>query len=349
MANKVLFAMMMPILFASPAVSQVNTAPQTGQYDIRGRLVFPTPKPPEDRIEINLERNMQRIQTVFADSLGNFEFRSVPPGDYYVSIKLPDFEDVNQSVSVMSTQRTTTTVIQMNPLFTVRRTRAPGFEGDDPDVIDVKMMTKSYPRKAVQAYEKALEESRKGRTDGAVKFLEEAVKLAPDFYHAQNNLGVAYLKLNRFRDAEAAYRHAMDINPKAQQPLINLGILFITEADARKEEGRPVAGKLLDDAMDALDAAIKIKPRSAVAHFYLGTAYYKSEFFDESETSLKKAQEYDPNMANVRVMLVNLYIKQRRFADALKQIDAFLREYPKAEERLSMQDLRAKIAKGLEP
>src|SRR2546426_2708515 len=138
MINRAFITVCVSVLFSSTAVSQVNNAHQVGQYDIRGKLVFPTPKPPEDRVEISLERNMQRVQTVFADSLGNFEFRSIPAADYYINVRLPDYEDVNQSVSVLATQRTTTIIIQMNPLFTVRRTTRAGFEGDDPDVVDVK-------------------------------------------------------------------------------------------------------------------------------------------------------------------------------------------------------------------
>jgi Flp pilus assembly protein TadD len=353
MAKTAFPALFVVILFAATAFAQVprqQPPPQpTGTFDIRGRLVFTNTKPPEDRIEVHLERSMQRIQTTFTDSMGNFEFRSLNPGDYYVQVRLPDYEDVHVPVNVLSLQRTTSIVIQMNPLFTIVRKRNPGFEGDDPDVIDVKMIGKTYPKNAVKAYEKSIDENKKGRTDLAIKQLEEAVRIAPDFYHAQNNLGVAYLKVNRFADAEKAYKAARQINPSATQPQLNLGILYITEADARKQEGKAVFGKLLDDAMDSLDAVIKLKPRSAVAHFYLGTAYYKSDFFEEAEESFKKAREYDPAMSNVCLMLVNLYVKQRRLNDALKQIEAFLKDFPKAEERASMEDLRAKISKSLSP
>ena len=101
--------------------------------------------------------------------------------------------------------------------------------------------------------------------------------------------------------------------------------------------------------MDSLDQAIKLKPRSAVAHYFLGTAYYKSDFFEEAEVSLKKSWELDPSFSKTGVMLVNLYTKQRRLKDALEQIDAFIRENPQAEERKTMEELRQKIAKGIEP
>jgi len=328
----------------------VTPAPaRDAQYEIRGKLIFATVKPPDERIEVSLERNMQRIQVAFTDGLGNFEFRAVQPGDYYIVVKFPDFEDVNFPVSIYTMQRSTNVSIPMNPLFSVIRKRPAGFEGDDPDVVDVAQMMKTYPKKAVQEYEKALEENKKGATDKAILHFQEAIKIAPDFYHAHNNLGVAFVKLQRYQEAEAAYIRARNLNPRAQQPVLNLGILYITESDQHRDEGREVYGKFLDNAMDSLDQAIKLKPRSAMAHYFLGTAYYKSDFLEEAEASLKKSWELDPSFSKTRIMLVNLYTRQRRMKDALEQIDAFIRENPQAEERKTMEELRQKVAKGIEP
>ena len=322
-------------------------APQpTNQYEIRGKLMFAMATPPDERIEVFLERNMQRIQTAFTDSLGQFEFRGLSPGNYTISVRHPGFEDVHQTVEVFNMQRTVTLSIPMQPTFVVRRTRPGGFEGDDSNVIDVNQL-KSLPKKAIQEYEKALGETRKGETLKTVKHLEEAIKLAPNFYHAHNNLGVAYVKLERYRDAEKHYRRARELNPNADQPLLNLAMMFIAESDLHREEGRHVYGKLLDAAMDNLDEAIKMRPSSAPAHFYLGTAYYKSDFLSEAEASLKKAGNLDPKMPGPQLMLINVYVKQKRWKDVISQIDVFLKDNPRAEERPRMQELRQKLAKEL--
>ncbi len=322
--------------------------PNQQSYEIRGKLIFSTPRPPDERIEVFLERNMQRIQSVFTDSIGNFEFRSISPGDYHIVVKFAGYEDVQQEVPVYSMTRTTVVTVPMNPVVTVVRKKTPGFEGDNPDVVDVKTMMKAYPKKAVDEYEKALEENKKGATEKAIGHFEQAIKIAPEFYHAFNNLGVAYVKMRRYKDGETAYRRAIELNPKAEQPQLNLGVLLITESDLHRSEGRDVWGKYLDDAMDCLDEAIKLSPRSAAAHFFLGTAYYKSDFFDDAEKTLKVALEMDPAFVNTRIMLINVYTRQRRFKDALEQVDAFLRENPKAEERPAMQELRQKIVKNID-
>jgi Flp pilus assembly protein TadD len=328
---------------------QLPPPQRTTTFEIRGKLIFATVNAPDERIEVNLEQRFQRIQTTFTDSLGQFSFRNLSAGAYIVSVRCSGYEDVNQQVEIYSNMTSTNVTIQMQPVYAVKRTNNNAFEGDDPDVVDVKQLTKTYPKKALQEYEKALEQNRKGDRTRAIQHLEEAVKIAPDFYHAHNNLGVAYLALQRFRDAEKQYRIAKELNPSAQQPLVNLAILFITESDSRRSEGRDVYGKLLDDAMDSLDAAIKIRPGSATAHFYLGTAYYKSEFYKEAEQSLKKACELDSTMSVARLMLVNVYLKQKRWNDLLEQIDIFIKQNPNAKERKPMEDLRQKITKELNP
>ncbi len=336
------------LLAAGTASGQGRGAPTNGQYAIRGRLVFSTPKPPEDRIEIALERNMQRVATTFADSLGNFEFIGLGVADYQVVVRLAGYEDVNLMVSIFPSQMNTTVSIQMNALYSVVKKRNPAYEGDDPDVVDAKLISKTYPKKALQEYEKGIEEARKGVPEKAIPHLEEAVKVAPDFFDAWNNLGMAYVRKDRFQDGEAAFRHAHEINPKSHQPLMNLAIAYIALSDKHRAEGREVYGKYLDDAMDNLDAAIKLRPQSAMSHYYLGTANYKSGFYPEAESSLKTSLDLNPDYGATRIMLVNVYVRQHRLKDAMSQIDAFIKEHPKADERPAMEDLRQKIAKGIE-
>jgi tetratricopeptide (TPR) repeat protein len=337
------------ILLAVPASAQIRGGTTTnGQYAIRGRLAFSTPKAPEDRIEIALERNMQRVAATFADSLGNFEFHNLGVADYQIVIRLAGYEDVNQMVSIFPSQMNTTVTIQMNSLYSVVRKRNPAYEGDDPDVVDAKLISKSYPKKALQEYQKGLDESRKGVTEKAIAHFEEAVKVAPDFFDAWNNLGISYVKKERFQDGESAYKRAHELNPKSHQPLLNLAIAYIALSDKHRADGREVYGKYLDDAMDNLDAAIKLRPQSAMSHYYLGTANYKSGFYPEAEESLKAALDLNPEFESTRIMLVNVYVREHRLKDAMAQIDAFIKEHPKSQERPELENLRQKIAKGIE-
>ena len=124
---------------------------------------------------------------------------------------------------------------------------------------------------------------------------------------------------------------------------MNLGSLFIDEAAARAKEGEEVVGKILDNALDTLEESLKIK-RSPMGYYFLGTAYYKSNFHEEAETNFKRALEMDPRLAAGHLMLANLYMKQRKWAPALEQLDAYLVENPNAPGHAQIQDTRAKVA-----
>lgn len=331
---------------------QTAPPPQRTQSDfmIRGKLFFGSVDANEDRIEVRLEKaGLQLIQIQYSDSIGNFEFRNLQPGLYYVAVKLEGYEEVRQEVEVDSfgASRVASVSVFMNKPAVRTVTRRSVFDGEDPDVVDITQI-KDYPKKAVQEFEKALEENRKGNPEKAVKRLEEAIRIAPDFYYAHNHLGVLYQKSARFRDAEKEFRRARELNPRTEQPLVNLGSLFIEESDARRTEGDEVVGELLDNALDVLEEAVKLKPRSAAGHYYLGAANYKSEFYEEAEAALKKALEVDPSRGHARLMLVNVYMKQKRWNLVLEHLNAYLKENPKAPDRAAIEVMRTKILQGLE-
>ena len=69
------------------------------------------------------------------------------------------------------------------------------------------------------------------------------------------------------------------------------------------------------------------------AHQYLGAAFYKIGSYDQAESTLHRALELDSKLTDAEFMLLNVYTKQSRYAEALKQIDSFLKKNPKFEER----------------
>jgi superkiller protein 3 len=290
---------------------------------------------------------LQVIATTYTDSIGNFEFRNVQPGTYFISVNADGYDEVRQAVEVYNSANGLSNV----SIFLARkdgsRDKSP-LDSADPDIIDVSQMKENFPRKAVQNYEKAVEEIKKGQNDRAVKLLEESIQIAPNFFRAHNDLGLLYQRAKRYRDAEKEYRRCHELVPRSAQPLINLGSLFVQEAEFRTDEPPQTLGKILDQALDALEEAVKLNPRSAIAYYYLGAANFKSSFLEEAEAALKRAREIDPNVGMVRLMLANVYMKQNKWNDVLENLDAYIQENPKANDRASVEEMRAKIAKGLE-
>src|SRR5215471_18155483 len=310
---------------------------------IRGQIIVPTAHA-SDRILVVLQKtDGPLIGRVYSDTLGNYEFRGLIAGTYIVIVNLEGYEDVRQEVGVAGSgiygvQIVNIPLREKEKLITVKPDG-----GAAGDLVDVNELSRNYPRKATQDYQKAIDKIHKGNNAKAIDLLAGVLRLAPDFYSAHETLGTLYQKESRFREAETEYRRAYELNAKATEPLVNLGSMFIDEAAARAGEGTDVVGKILDNALDILEESLKIK-RSAAAYYYLGTAYYKSTFYEEAEENLKRALELSGHPPATRLMLANVYMKQQKWTTALEHLDAYLRENPKAADREQIEATRSRVA-----
>ncbi|HYR45223.1 MAG TPA: carboxypeptidase regulatory-like domain-containing protein, partial [Terriglobia bacterium] len=206
------------LLFAISVFAQNPVPQQRNRLDdlaIRGKLIMASGRDSDQRIEVKLEKStMQPIQTTYTDSAGGFEFRNLAPGSYYISITLEGYEAVRQQVEVMNSFGNASVTIFLNKPAVDTRSRSTGLDAEDRDVIDISQMKENLPKKAVQDYEKALDEKKKGKIESAIKLLQEAIRVAPNFYHAHNNLGLLYQSLKRYMDAETEYKRSRELNAK---------------------------------------------------------------------------------------------------------------------------------------
>jgi predicted Zn-dependent protease len=346
MLQKAWFVLALCCFAAVSTVAQnAPTQQRRNDYSIQGKVVLPDHGDPDLHVEVRLESaTTQVLFTTYTDGAGNFEFRNLAPGPYYVSVSAEGYEPVRQSVA--SFGGINLTIMLSKPAVTIKE-RPTGLDADDRDIVDVSQMRDSLPKKAVQDYEKAIQEKQRGKIESAKKLLEEAIRIAPNFFHAHNNLGLLYLFEKRYADAENEFKRSHELSPKSERPLVNIGSLYIEEATLKKDD-REVSEMLLDQALDALELSVKLNPRSATGYFLLGQANYRSSFFDEAEAAFKKAQDIDPKLAGARLMLANVYVKQEKWAEAVEALDTYLKDYPKATDRTSVQELRERLAKNLE-
>ena len=313
---------------------------------IRGQILVPSVRISE-RIQVILQRSDGPIVSRgFSDSLGNYEFRGLPPGTYDVVVNLEGYGEARQNVGI-GTGLAGTQIVNIVLTEKERERNANDASSSESDVVDITELGRKYPRKVLDEYGKAREDNRKGNTARAGERLEAIVKAAPDFFAAHNTLGTIYQKMDRYRDAEREYNAARQLNPRSSQPLENLGSLYIQEADASRKTDPSNVGKILDNALDILDEAKKLNPRSVSAHYLLGLANYRSEFYEEAEQSFKRALELDGRMPGARLMLANLYIKLQKWDNALQHLDAWLSDNPRAPERVQILETRAKVADRL--
>jgi len=351
MLQKAVLVLFLVSTFSGLAEAQARRqrSPASNEFVIRGKLVFDSPYHPDERVEVRLERSgRQLIDTVFSDGVGNFMFRNLLPDQYFVRVKVDGYQEARERVELSSSfTRTATLTMFLQSETIVRKESSEGFEGD-PAVVDINELRADYPKKAVEEYEKALEDAEKWNSKKAIDRLEKAVKLAPDFYQAQNNLGVQYQQLGRYRDAERTFQLTRELSKTAAQPLINLGSMYLEEGQAQIGAGRNEEGDAtFRKAVGLLEEAVTLNGFSARARYFLGSALFKTNAYDRSETMLQRAIELDDQMHEVRLMLVNVFMKQQRYQEVLDQLGAYVENNPDSPQVEAVMNMKGKIEKAL--
>jgi tetratricopeptide (TPR) repeat protein len=215
-------------------------------------------------------------------------------------------------------------------------------------VVDTKQLRTRIPGKAVDEYEKAMKDAAKGNPEKAVEGLQRAIRIAPDFFEAQQSLGVQYVALQKFQEAEAALTTARNLSPNSGAPLINLGALYFQQGQVQSDAGHSAeAAAVFAKAVDILNEAVHRSPLSSAAFSNLGAAQYKIGEYDRARVSLSRALEIDDNEDNARLVLINVYAKSARYEDALDEIARFLARNPNAPQRASLESIQNQIQKLL--
>jgi tetratricopeptide (TPR) repeat protein len=308
------------------SVSSWVGAATAADIAIAGRLMFENGDLGPESTIVTLMQGGATIASSYTDGAGYFTFRNIRPGSYVIHVEIDGFEEVNQPVDLFDRAWAANTNITMT------RKRRVIQRGDSP-TIDVSEFRERYSKKAVDSFKKGMENKKLGKRGEAMKNFEAAVKVAPDFYAAHNELGIAYQDAGRMDDAENEFLRAHYLNESSADPLVNLTSLYL-------DENKP------DLAVTTGEEAVKTNSRSASAFFNLGLALYKLARLDKAEAALKKALELAPKMAQVRLMLANVYLKLRHYDNLMDQLDSYLKENPKGEQRKEVEEMRQTLLKA---
>ncbi|MBI4471444.1 MAG: carboxypeptidase regulatory-like domain-containing protein, partial [Acidobacteria bacterium] len=169
---------------------------QANQQMISGRVVFDNREGCggcEVRIELGGPRP---TASTYADPNGHFMFTGLRPGSYMLRVIVDGIEETEQALEVYENMIQASITIPISRRVIVRR------EPAGSPVVDVSQFLDRYPKKAVERYRRASESAKRNQTQDAIRWLEQAIQIAPDFYHAHNELGLLYKNAGRFQDAE---------------------------------------------------------------------------------------------------------------------------------------------------
>jgi len=323
-----------------PLYSQ-TTVNRTSAID--GSIILPTNQPME-RYEILLlsKDGEQVIARTYTDLSGRYHFTNLTADTVDVVVRIEGFDEERTPVKLTPGRG-----IIVNMILTVKARTDVESESWDSGFVHVDELSRKFPKKAVDDFQKAVDSRRKGDIAKTQELLEAVVKLSPDFSDAHNLLGTVYQGMDRYRDAEKQYNTARNLSPGSVAPLINLGILYLQEAEANEKEGPFVTGVMYDDALHTLQDAARIDSRNPTVFYLLGVLFYRARSYRFAEASFNEAISIDVHVGPARLALANVYIRQQKWKEALEQFDKYLAENPKAADRAQVEAVRVKVIQQL--
>lgn len=167
----------------------------------------------------------------------------------------------------------------------------------------------------------------KDRPELAIAHFKKALELKPDYSSARNNLGVAYLRNKQWDEAIACFKKLSQnlLYTTPQNALVNLGLAYYHKQDLAQaesyyqkalslyEEGiskdatyvKALHGLGLtymamgrgQDAVAALEKAVRVAPRIAELFFALGQAYTLAQEYSNALQAYNKVVELVPDRA----------------------------------------------------
>jgi Flp pilus assembly protein TadD len=143
------------------------------------------------------------------------------------------------------------------------------------------------------------------RFQQAISAFKECLSRDPKNVKTEDNLGLAYAALDRYDDAIAAYRTAIEwqLNSliKDSGPYIDLGSLLLDQNHVA-------------EAVEYLSQAVAISPQESRGHGALGKAYLRANDLEKAQRELEEAVELAPSNSSLHYVLGQVY-RKRGFQD----------------------------------
>jgi Tfp pilus assembly protein PilF len=303
------------ILLFLLAASALEGAKQR-TYSLRGKI-DPPPGPAVVVLSGVTSPYLARVQ---AERNGEFRFNKLDQGPYKVWVFSPGHGEVERTVEV-------------GPGTSGRRGRVPvAIPFTSPDIESLARQQKvsvkdlAIPNEAKLCVVEARRLLGRKNYEDAIQQLERAVKIAPEFAAAWNELGTVSYRLKRYTEAEANFRKAMDLDPGRFDPIVNLGGVLLNL-------NRP------QEAFKYNTFAIGQRPKEPLANAQMGLNYFMLGNYDAALSLLKEAKARDAShFSYPQLYIAEIYLLRGDNSAAIAELQDFLNRHPDAEQAAKVRE-----------
>lgn len=309
------------------ALTAASTQAQTF-YDIEGVIDGPNSTPLGGVAVFLEDLTRSRIGQTISSTDGRYRFSRIIAGTYYIVARpnISEFRGAVQRIELIDTSRSgaaaSTERVDFNLEAVTRRTES----------VTGTLFAQDIPVAASAKFDHALDSLSKKDTAQAIKDLNDALAIFPNYFLASQQLGLVYVEAEEYQKAIPPLVKSIEVNAKAGPSYLALGI-------ASLKLGRA------DLALDALQRARSFDEKSFRVHFYLGLTLIELNRLDEAEAALKTSYQVGgaAKASSARLYLASIYSKRGQHQRAIEQLETYLRESPKATNTASVKDAIAKL------
>ena len=258
---------------------------------------------------------------------GSFRFRKLLPGTYTVVVNANGRGEARRTVEVGPGTAASRRRVRIAIEF------APGdFVPPEPareHTVSARVL--AIPDRALRDFDEARKALSRRDTAAAVTHLEHAVAAAPHFADAWNELGTIAYQTRNFARAEECFLQAHDQDPRAFEPLVNLG-------------GVEVTLQKTELALDYNIQAVLERPSDALANSQLGMAYFQAGNNDLALKHLEIARRQDPaHFSHPQLVMAEIHLRRNDRAAAAADIEDFLKFHPDWPKAAAMRQTIARL------
>jgi tetratricopeptide (TPR) repeat protein len=262
------------------------------------------------------------VATAFTNSSGNFGFRDVPNGSYYLVVEAAGYQLLREDLT-FTNRPLVGLQLGLRPVDDPRRM---------PAVDTVSTRALSIPRRAREAMERGLSLLHdKEDYRGSLSQFQRAIREYPQYYEAYAHMGVAYMRLEDLAQAEKMLLTSVDMSER--QYAEGLALLAAVYSDQKRfAEAETVARE-----------AVSVDSRSWLAHYELARALHELGQGAAAEASALEAARLDPANLQAILLLANIHLRMRNYVALLRDLDLYLELAPEGPSAPQARQMREQV------
>ncbi|HEY4739633.1 MAG TPA: carboxypeptidase regulatory-like domain-containing protein [Candidatus Acidoferrales bacterium] len=293
---------------------------------IEGNVYFGETNKPAPDIMVALtnseDLSMDDARTGFN---GEFAFRGLHPGSYTLSIDAQGYEKLSVSLDLSFTS-SKGNILRLRPTGDDAQPH-----GKNGSAVSVHML--SLPASARAAFDSGRQKLYHDKNpEGSVEEFQRAVAISPGFYEAYEQMGLAYLQLEKPEDAEKAASKSIELSKdKYAAADFDLGAMLMNR-------------RQFADGERIVRHGLELDPNAWIGHYELGRALFYEKRVPDALKSAEQARALQPNAAITYRLLALIHTSQHDEPALLQDLDTYIKLDPDSAMGLRAKQLRDKVA-----